>query len=207
MSFATEHLGSAVLPLLGAGFVYGGLEYEAPALVTTALLASLEALTQIDPLHMPLNLVTIHAIAAAHPNIPWCPILTLLFTGDALAARCFAFAARHPGCWRAPLRIPWLSFEFVAGRLARLESRLAQKKVINAHLDSGASLCALNAGVSVATTMGFTTLDGHICRRAAGASMPALYYTLRLSPDRGCEAMSATGPEPKCGLTKPPRRP
>ena len=170
LNFTKEYLGPSNLAVVGHRIVHGGLEHVAPAVVTPALLASLEALTPLDPLHMPLNLAPIRAIAAAHPNIPQVACFDTAFHRTMpLAAQSFALPRDIQAAGVRRYGFHGLSFEFVAGRLTQLDGGLAQKKVIIAHLGSGASLCALKAGVSVTTTMGFTTLDGLMMSTRCGS--------------------------------------
>ena len=74
-----------------------------------------------------------------------------------------------PGRGRTPLRLPRALFRVVSGRLAELDADLARKRIVVAHLGSGASLCAMRAGASVATTMGFTTPDGLMMATRCGS--------------------------------------
>ena len=170
LDFATDHLGPHGLAAVGHRIVHGGLEHAAPALVTPALLASLKALTPLDPLHMPLNLAPIRAIAAAHPGTPQVACFDTSFHRTMpREAQSFALPRAVQAAGVRRYGFHGLSFEFVAGRLAQLNSGLAQKKVVIAHLGSGASLCALKGGVSVATTMGFSTLDGLVMSTRCGS--------------------------------------
>lgn len=171
LDFAADYLGSCGgLAAVGHRIVHGGLEHVAPALATPALLASLEALTPLDPLHMPLNLAPIRAIAAAHPGIPQVACFDTAFHRTMpREAQSFALPRAIHAAGVRRYGFHGLSFEFVAWRLAQLDKGLAQKRVVIAHLGSGASLCALKAGVSVATTMGFTTLDGLMMSTRCGS--------------------------------------
>ena len=119
---------------------------------------------------MPLNLAPIRAIAAAHPNIPQVACFDTAFHQTMpLAAQSFALPRDIQSAGVRRYGFHGLSFEFVAGRLTQLDGGLAQKRVIIAHLGSGASLCALKAGVSFTTTMGFTTLDGLMMSTRCGS--------------------------------------
>ena len=161
LDFTTEQIGSEGLAAVGHRVVHGGLDHIAPALVTPALLRSLDALIPLDPLHMPLSLAPIRAIAASQPDLTQVACFDTAFhTTMPLVARTFALPRAVAAAGVRRYGFHGLSFEYVAGRLLELDPELAPKKVIVAHLGSGASLCALLGGVSVATTMGFSTLDG-----------------------------------------------
>jgi acetate kinase len=146
---------------VGHRVVHGGTEYSRPVLVDAAVYAALEQLIPLAPLHQPHNLAAIRALREAQPQVP--------------QVACFdtAFHRSHPQL--ADLyALPWeyyeaglrrygfhgLSCEYIAGVLPQLAPDIAAGRVIVAHLGSGASLCALRAGQSVDSSMGFSPLDG-----------------------------------------------
>jgi acetate kinase len=147
--------------VIGHRIVMGGAEFTAPALLDDASVARLQDLASLAPLHQPAGLAGIREARARFPDVP--------------QVACFdtAFHRRHPAVhdrYALPRRFRdaglrrfgfhGLSYEFIAGRLPALDPRGAAGRTIVAHLGSGASLCALQAGQSVASTMGFSTLDG-----------------------------------------------
>ena len=149
--------------LAGAGhrIVHGG-DIDAAALpIDTALLGRLEALVPLAPLHQPHNLAAIRAVAAAAPGLRQVACFDTAFHRHqpALARRvALPRALDAKGIRRYGFH--GLSYEYIAGTLPRLAPGPAQGRVVVAHLGNGASLCALRDGVSIANTMGFTTLDG-----------------------------------------------
>ena len=155
------HQGSRRLAGVGHRVVNGGADHVTPARVTPDLLSALEALTPLDPLHMPHSLTPMRTIAAAHPDLPQVACYDTAFhhTMPPVAAQ----IALPRALWAAGLRrygFHGLSYEYIAGRLEAQAPGLAKGRVIVAHLGSGASLCALKASRSIATTMGFSSLDG-----------------------------------------------
>ncbi len=179
LDFTTAHLGPDGLAAVGHRIVHGGLEHVAPALVTPALLASLDALTPLDPLHMPLNLAPVRAIAAAHPQLAQVACFDTAFHRTMpLSAQSFALPRSVQAAGVRRYGFHGLSFEFVSGRLAELDADLARKRIVVAHLGSGASLCAMRAGASVATTMGFTTLTGLMMATRCGSLDPGVVLYL-----------------------------
>ena len=170
LALASEHVGPAGLAAVGHRIVHGGLDHVAPTLVTPALLASLDALTTLDPLHMPLNLAPLRIIADAHPGLPQVACFDTAFHRTMPpVAQAFALPRELHAAGIRRYGFHGLSFEFIAGRLATLAPGLARGRVIVAHLGSGASLCALRGGVSIATTMGFTSLDGLMMATRCGS--------------------------------------
>ncbi len=170
LAFADEHIGSGALAAVGHRIVHGGLDHVAPALVTPEVLRSLEALIPLDPLHMPLNLAPIRAITAIHPDLAQVACFDTAFHRTMpLVAQTFALPRAIEAAGVRRYGFHGLSFEFIAGRLDVLDADLARKRIIVAHLGSGASLCALHGGRSVATTMGFSTLDGLMMATRCGS--------------------------------------
>ncbi len=186
LAFAESHLGGRGLAAVGHRIVHGGAKHVTPALITAPLLADLEALTPLDPLHMPHSLAPVHALAASRPDLK--------------QAACFDTAFHHtlpPVAQRVAVPrslelegvrrygFHGLSYEFIARQLAEQSPALARGRVIVAHLGSGASLCALLNGASIATTMGFSALDGLVMATRCGSVDPGvILYLLRkgLSP-------------------------
>jgi acetate kinase len=141
--------------------VHGGPDRVAPALVDAALLEELDRLAPFAPLHQPHNLTGIRAAMAAFPGVPQLACFDTAFhRGHAFVTDAFALprALYDEGVRRYGFH--GLSYTHVAGELARTMPHLAQGRVVVAHLGNGASMCAIRDGRSVATTMGFSTLDG-----------------------------------------------
>ncbi len=181
LAFAESHLGEQGLAAVGHRIVHGGADHVAPALVTAALLADLEALTPLDPLHMPHSLAPVHAVAASRPSLPQVACFDTAFhhTLPAVARRvALPRALELEGVRRYGFH--GLSYEFIARQIARQSPNLAGGRIIVAHLGSGASLCALQAGKSIATTMGFSALDGLVMATRCGSLDPGvILYLLR----------------------------
>ena len=146
---------------VGHRVVHGGPDYDRPVLVDHGLIARLERFTPLAPLHQPHNLAPIKSLLANFPALP--------------QVACFdtAFHRGHDGVadhYAIPYRLydegvrrygfHGLSYEYIARNLPRIGPDIAGRRVIVAHLGSGASMCALRGGRSVESTMGFTALDG-----------------------------------------------
>ena len=179
LTFAEAHRGQNGLKAVGHRVVHGGASHIAPALVTQAVLADLQALTKLDPLHMPYNLAPMQAIAASHPGLPQVACFDTAFHHTLPpVARSFALprALTESGIRRYGFH--GLSYEYIAGRLAEIAPKLAQGRVIAAHLGAGASLCALHGGISIATTTGFSALDGLVMATRCGRLDPGVLLYL-----------------------------
>jgi acetate kinase len=154
------HLGS--LPVaVGHRVAHGGPTYAAPLKVDEAALAALEQLIPLAPLHQPYNLSPIRSIRAHFPGIPQVACFDSAFhrghpeVADryALPETLYQEGVRHYG-------FHGLSYEYIVRTLPTVAPEIAQGAVVVAHLGSGASMCAIRAGRSVDSTMGFTALDG-----------------------------------------------
>jgi acetate kinase len=146
---------------VGHRVVHGGPDYDRPALIDHGVVARLERFVPLAPLHQPHNLAPIRSIQANFPALP--------------QVACFdtAFHRRHSDvadCYAIPHQLHaegvrrygfhGLSYEYIAKTLPQIAPDIAKRRVIVAHLGSGASMCALKGGQSVESTMGFTALDG-----------------------------------------------
>jgi acetate kinase len=156
--------------------------------VDEAVLQALETLVPLAPLHQPHNLEPVRIVRRRLPEIPQVACFDTAFhRGQPEIAQMFALPRemRQQGVRRYGFH--GLSYEYVASVLASYDPRLASGRVVVAHLGNGASLCALKAGISIATTMGFSALDGLPMGTRCGAIDPAVvFYMLRemkLSPD------------------------
>jgi acetate kinase len=167
------------LAAVGHRVVHGGDRAVAAERVDAALLDALAALEPLAPLHQPHNLAPIRAIAAADPALPQvaCYDTTFHRTQPPLA-RMLALPREFAAQGVRRYGFHGLSYEFVAGRLAVLDPSLAAGRVIVAHLGNGASLCAMQGGRSIATTMGFTAADGLMMGTRCGALDPGVLIHL-----------------------------
>ena len=177
--FTDAHLGLDGLIAAGHRIVDGGGEHSAPELVTAALMADLETLTPLDPLHMPDNLAPIRAISAARPSLTQAVCFDTAFHHTMPpVAQLFALprAVSEAGVRRFGFH--GLSYEYIASRLKLLSPALAKGRVIAAHLGGGASLCALQGGVSIETTTSFSALDGLVMATCCGSLDPGVVLYL-----------------------------
>jgi acetate kinase len=169
--------------LIGAGHrvVHGGEHFAEPVLIDAGIYTALERLVPLAPLHQPHNLAAISALTALQPALPQVACFDTAFhrTQDTLAQQyalprdLTASGIKHYG-------FHGLSYEYIAGVLPQHLGTRADGRVIVAHLGNGASLCALRNRKSIATTMGFTTLDGLMMGTRSGAIDPGvLLYLMR----------------------------
>ena len=169
LQWLNAHLEGDVIGAAGHRIVHGGRRFVDPVRIDETVLAELDGLVPLAPLHQPHNLAAIHAIARAQPALPQVGCFDTAFhrTMPAVAAR----LALPRALGDAEMRrygFHGLSYEFIAGRLRQIAPALARGRVVVAHLGSGASLCAMCDGRSIETTMGFSTLDGLVMATRPG---------------------------------------
>ena len=146
---------------VGHRVAHGGPEYDRPVLVDNAVLAKLERYVPLAPLHQPNNLAPIRTIRSRFPQLPQVACFDTAFhRGHEAIVDHFAIPERFYAEGVRRYGFHGLSYEYIAKRLAAIAPQIADKRVIIAHLGSGASMCALSQGRSVESTMGFTALDG-----------------------------------------------
>lgn len=146
---------------VGHRVVHGGPKYERPMLVNEEVLAGLERLIALAPLHQPNNLAPIRSIMSRSPGLPQVACFDTAFhRGHAAVADHYAIPERFYAEGVRRYGFHGLSYEYIASRLPELAPDIAGGRIIIAHLGSGASMCALSGGRSIETTMGFTALDG-----------------------------------------------
>jgi acetate kinase len=159
----------------GHRVVHGGLKYGAPVRVTQAVLDDLVKLEPLAPLHQPHNLAPIRAIMKAAPDIPQIACFDTAFhRAQSNLAQAFALPSRFADEGVRRYGFHGLSYEFLTLRLRELSPDLADKRVVFAHLGNGASLCAVKDGSSVASTMGFTAVDGLVMGTRCGSLDPGV---------------------------------
>ncbi len=172
-------LGAGAMAALGHRVVHGGTRHVAPERVDAALLADLETLVPLAPLHQKHNLAPMRAIAAALPALPQVACFDTSFHAtQPMIARSYALprALADEGVLRYGFH--GISYEFVSRRLREIAPQLAPGRVVIAHLGNGASLCAVHAGRSIATTMGFSAVEGLMMGTRCGSLDPGVLVYL-----------------------------
>lgn len=166
--------------------VHGGRALVAPACLTPSAIAAIEACVPLAPLHNPSNLAAIRALAALAPGLPqYASFDTAFHAGNPEVARRYALPHEAEDLGLCRYGFHGLSYaSLVAGWPARA-GRAVPKRLLALHLGNGASLCAIREGRSVATTMGYSPLDGlTMGTRAGGIDGNAV---LRLAEVHGIE--------------------
>jgi acetate kinase len=161
VTWLQQRLNGELPSAIGHRVAHGGPDYGEPVVVDDAVLDRLERLVPLAPLHQPNNLAPIRAIRSRRPQLLQVACFDTAFhRGHSEVAQRFAIpdSLHRQGVRRYGFH--GLSYEYIAKSLGQVAPPLAGGRVVVAHLGSGASMCAIEAGRSIDTTMGFTALDG-----------------------------------------------
>ena len=179
IGMASATIGDIPFEAVGHRVVHGGPNHARPVLIDDAVLSDLQDLVPLAPLHQPHNLAPIRAIRAAQPSLPQVACFDTAFhAGQSWEERSFALPRDLTRDGVRRYGFHGISYDFIAGRLKVLAPELARGKVVVAHLGNGASLCAIDNGRSVASTMGFTAVDGLVMGTRCGALDPGVLIYL-----------------------------
>jgi acetate kinase len=178
---------------VGHRVVHGGPRFTGPTIVTPDVLDELRRLVPLAPLHQPHNIAAIDAVAERLPDVPQVACFDTSFhRGQREVATIVPLPSDICAGGVQRYGFHGLSYEYIASVLPQVAPEIAAGRVIVAHLGSGASLCAMRAGKSVDSTLGFTALDGLCMGTRPGAIDPGvvlyLFQTLGMSA-RDVEAL------------------
>jgi acetate kinase len=184
LAFVRGSAGDAPLAGVGHRVVHGGPAFLGPARVDEEVLARLQTFVPLAPLHQPHNLRPIRLLRELAPALPQVACFDTAFhrTLSPVAER-FALPEELHEAGLRRYGFHGLSYEHVAEALPALDAGAARGRTVVMHLGNGASMCALSAGRSVATTMGFSVLDGLVMGTRCGALDPGV--VLWLAGERG----------------------
>ena len=166
---------------VGHRIVHGGERYSQPVLIDGAVIAGLQQLAPMAPLHEPQQIAAIRAIRAASPHVRQVACFDTAFHSQQPAlARSFALPRDYSARGIRRYGFHGLSYEYIVSVLPHVAPECAGKRLVVAHLGNGASMCAIRDGRSIATTMGFTALDGLMMGTRCGSLDPGvLLYLLQ----------------------------
>ena len=178
-SFLPRHLADHRLVGVGHRVVHGGPDLRGPVRVTAKTLEVLERFIPLAPLHQPHNLSPIARLLERAPDVPQVACFDTSFhrTNPDLAQR-FALPTELHDAGVQRYGFHGLSYEYIAEEFAHVDARAPLAKTIALHLGNGSSMCAMDGGRSVATTMGFTPVDGLPMGTRCGALDPGVVLYL-----------------------------
>ncbi|MFG1299773.1 acetate/propionate family kinase [Xanthobacter sp. V3C-3] len=196
----SAHRGGHQLTGVGHRVVHGGPNYTHAVRLTPEIIAELDTLSPLAPLHQPRSLEPIRIIARRVPGLPQVAAFDTAFHRTMPEmAQLFAIPQSLTDAGVKRYGFHGLSYAYLATQFPKVDERLARGRVIAAHLGSGASLCAYQASRSLATTMGFSAIDGLMMGTRCGTIDPGVVFYLQREL-----GMSAAEAEhflyTKCGL-------
>ncbi len=182
-----EQGGALRLAGVGHRVVHGGMRYALPVRVDARILDELEQFVPLAPLHQPHNLAPIRRLLERTPDLPQVACFDTAFhrsNADLVQMFGLPYAMFEQGVRRYGFH--GLSYEYIASVLPQFSPRAAQGRTIVLHLGNGASMCAMQAGRSVASTMGFTAVEGLMMGTRTGSLDPGV--VLYLMDQQGMDA-------------------
>ncbi|MDX1375196.1 MAG: acetate/propionate family kinase [Burkholderiales bacterium] len=185
--FLRAQLADFRLAGIGHRVVHGGATHTRPVRLDAAVLAALEKFIPLAPLHQPHNLAPIRLLLERQPDVAQVACFDTSFhrSNPDLAQR-FALPAELHDAGVRRYGFHGLSYEYIAAVLPDYDAQAASGRTVVLHLGNGASMCALEGGRSVASTMGFTAVDGLPMGTRCGAIDPGVL--LYLMDQRGMDA-------------------
>ncbi len=187
MAFLREALQGDRLVGVGHRVVHGGMQFSAPTRIDAATLDALRKFVPLAPLHQPHNLAPIGVLLERTPDLPQVACFDTAFhRGNPDLAQRFAIPAELHDAGVRRYGFHGLSYEYIAQTLPTVDPKAAAGKVVVLHLGNGSSMCAIDAGRSIASTMGFTAVDGLPMGTRCGAIDPGVL--LYLMDERGMDA-------------------
>ncbi len=188
LRWSAASLGGREIAALGHRVVHGGAHFLRPVRVTQDILSELESLIPLAPLHESFSLAPIRTTLRLHPDLPQVACFDTAFHHTMPEVN-RVFALPHAFAEEGIRRYGFhgLSYEYIASILPREAPEIAEGRVVVAHLGNGCSACGMVNGQSVATTMGFTALDGLPMGTRCGALDPGVILYLlqqkRMTPE------------------------
>jgi acetate kinase len=179
VGFLRLQLPGHALAGVGHRVVHGGLDFSQPVRIDARVATALAKLVPLAPLHQPHNLAPILRLLEHAPGLPQVACFDTAFhrTNPELAQR-YALPEEFHAAGVRRYGFHGLSYEYIASMLAQHDANAASGRTVVLHLGNGASMCALEAGKSIASTMGFTALEGLAMGTRSGALDPGVLLYL-----------------------------
>lgn len=182
-----DRLRGAAIAAVGHRVVHGGADYQSSIRIDQDVVRRLESLVPLAPLHQPHNLAPISLLLDRWPAVPQIACFDTAFHHSQPAlARMFALPPEFEDAGVRRYGFHGLSYEYIVETLPRFDHQAAAGRTVVLHLGNGASMCAIRGGRSIASTMGFSTIDGLPMGTRAGSLDPGVL--LYLMETRGMDA-------------------
>lgn len=189
LDWLRQRQSDTTLMAVGHRVVHGGAEICKPVIIDDTVLATLNTIVSLMPLHLPHNLSAIRAVAQIHPQIPQVACFDTAFhNGHPKVADCFGLPQELYESGVRRYGFHGISYEYINRALKKIAPDLSAGRVVVAHLGNGASMCAIKNCRSIDSTMGFSALDGLPMGTRCGNLDPGVILYLiqeqRMTPER-----------------------
>jgi len=181
LKWLQDHSPDLALAAVGHRVVHGGSHYTEPQIITPKLIANLQDLVPLAPNHLPQAIAAIQFISQTYPDLPQIACFDTAFHRHMpRVAQLYALPRELLEAGVMRYGFHGLSYEYILYELGRLDQQAAQSRIIIAHLGNGASMAAVQGGISLDTTMGFTPTGGLVMSTRSGDLDPGvLLYLLQ----------------------------
>jgi len=177
--FLRDYRGKYEVVAVGHRVTHGGVKHKGPVRIDATVLAELDQLSPLAPLHQPHNLAPVRQLLSQRPDLPQVACFDTAFhTVAPEVAQMFALPQELSDAGVRRYGFHGLSYDYVASVLRQFDARAADGKTVVCHLGNGSSMCAMAGGKSVASTMGFTAVDGLPMGTRCGALDPGVVLFL-----------------------------
>lgn len=188
LDWIAKHVPKSQLIAFGHRVVHGGEQFSNPMRVNSQLLMALEQYVPLAPLHQPYNLKLIRACQILEPSLPQIACFDTMFhVGQPKVERNYAIPRRFSEEGVHRYGFHGLSYEFIQRQLSDLDG--GHLNTVICHLGAGASMCAVKNGQSIASTMGFTAVDGLPMGSRCGNIDPGVLIYLARHYDMDLDAL------------------
>ena len=187
---SNELLAERSLVGVGHRIVHGGASFSAPVRLDDEVIAEIDRLTPFAPLHQPHHLAAIQGVTDRLPDVAQVACFDTAFHQTLpVEARNYALPRRLTDQGIRRYGFHGISYEFITSSLPDHDPAAARGRTIIAHLGNGVSMCAVRDGQSVATTMGFTPLDGLVMGTRSGSVDPGILLYLMNKEGDDCQSL------------------
>jgi len=190
LSWLTKHAPDYKLTAFGHRIVHGGQHFNVPQTLSKSDIVHLKSLIPLAPLHQPYNLLLIDCCQQLAPNLPQIACFDTMFhhTQSDLE-RHYALPRRYTDAGIQRYGFHGLSYEYITHQLKQITPDASLKNTIVCHLGAGSSMCAIKDGKSVASSMGFTAVDGLPMGSRCGSIDPGVILYLQRQYQLDCDAI------------------
>ena len=178
-TWISQHEDGITISAISHRIVHGGRDYSDPVRITPQIQADLQALIPLAPLHQPYNLDAVTAMQKLYPQVPHIACFDTAFHNtQSMLQRLYPLPRHYRDEGILRYGFHGLSYAYIASVLPGYLGDRAEGKIIVCHLGNGASMCAMESRKSVATSMGFTALEGLMMGTRAGSLDPGIVLYL-----------------------------